>query len=179
MVLFEHFIEKVSYALIQNAIQYYTDDRLMRMRSTNPNNDFEYEYIPFRAEEFQDLAWDFRINITAKLQNNEETKRETMRMLSEWQLQYAPGIEIVRPEDIVKAFNPTDRDVILARIEKDRQTKSIEMASQITQQVLQAAQTGYDPQMIAELVFQQLNPELAEQQDGIGNVQQRQQGLPQ
>lgn len=179
MVLFEHFIEKVSYALIQNAIQYYTDDRLMRMRSTNPNNDFEYEYIPFRAEEFQDLAWDFNINISAKLQNNEETKRETMRMLSEWQLQYAPGIEIVRPEDIVKAFNPTDRDVILARIEKDRQTKSIEMASQITQQVLQAAQTGYDPQMIAEMVFQQLNPELAEQQEGIGNVQQRQQGLPQ
>ena len=180
MVLFEHFIEKVSYALLQNAIQYYTDDRLMRMRSTNPNNDFEYEYIPFRAEEFQDLAWDFTINITAKLQNNEQTKRETMRMLSEWQLQYAPGIEIVRPEDIVKAFNPTDRDVILARIEKDRQTKSIEKASEITQQVLQAMQAGYDPQMIAEMVFQQLNPELAEQQEGgMGDIQQRQQGLPQ
>jgi hypothetical protein len=180
MVLFEHFIEKVSYALLQNAVQYYTDDRLMRMRDPNPNNDFEYEYVPFRAEEFVDLAWDFNIDVQAKIQNNEETKRETMRMLSEWQLQYAPGIEIVRPEDIVKAFNPTDRDVILARIEKDRQDKSIEKASEITQQVMQAMQAGYDPQMIAEMVFKALNPELAEgEQDGLGDVQKRQEGIPQ
>jgi len=180
MVLFEHFIEKVSYALLQNAVQYYTDDRLMRMRDTNPNNDFEYEYVPFRADEFVDLAWDFNIDIQAKIQNNEETKRETMRMLSEWQLQYAPGIEIVRPEDIVKAFNPSDRDVILARIEKDRQDKSIEKASEITQQVMQAMQAGYDPQMVAEMVFQIMNPEQAEgQQDGLGNVQRRQEGTPQ
>jgi hypothetical protein len=180
MVLFEHFLEKVSYALLQNAIQYYTDDRLMRMRDPNPNNDFEYEYVPFRAEEFVDLAWDFNIDVQAKIQNNEETKRETMRMLSEWQLQYAPGIEIVRPEDIVKAFNPDNRDVILARIEKDRQDKSIEKASEITQQVMQAMQAGYDPQMIAEMVFKALNPELAEgEQDGLGDVQKRQEGIPQ
>ena len=180
MVLFEHFLEKVSYAMLQNAIQYYTDDRLMRMRDTNPNNDFEFEYIPFRAEEFMDLAWDFSIDIQAKMQNNEETKRETMRMLSEWQLQYAPGIEIVRPEDIVKAFNPTDRDVILARIEKDRQDKSIEKASEITQQVMQAMQAGYDPQMIAEMVFKSLNPQQQQgEQEGLGNVQRRQEGVPQ
>jgi len=180
MVLFEHFLEKVSYAMLQNAIQYYTDDRLMRMRDTNPNNDFEFEYIPFRAEEFEELAWDFNIDIQAKIQNNEETKRETMRMLSEWQLQYAPGIEIVRPEDIVKAFNPSDRDVILARIEKDRQDKSIEKASEITQQVMQGMQAGYDPQMIAEMVFKTLNPQQQEgEQAGLGNVQRRQQGVPQ
>ena len=180
MVLFEHFLEKVSYAMLQNAIQYYTDDRLMRMRDTNPNNDFEFEYIPFRAEEFEELAWDFNIDIQAKIQNNEETKRETMRMLSEWQLQYAPGIEIVRPEDIVKAFNPSDRDVILARISKDRQDKSIEKASEITQQVMQGMQAGYDPQMIAEMVFKTLNPQQQEgEQAGLGNVQRRQQGVPQ
>lgn len=180
MVLFEHFLEKVSYAMLQNAIQYYTDDRLMRMRDTNPNNDFEFEYIPFRAEEFVDLAWDFNIDIQAKMQNNQETKRETMRMLSEWQLQYAPGIEIVRPEDIVKAFNPDNRDVILARIEKDRQDKSIEKASEITQQVMQAMQSGYDPQMIAEMVFKTLNPQEQEgEQAGLGNVQRRQEGVPQ
>ena len=180
MVLFEHFLEKVSYAMLQNAIQYYTDDRLMRMRDTNPNNDFEFEYIPFRAEEFVDLAWDFNIDIQAKMQNNQETKRETMRMLSEWQLQYAPGIEIVRPEDIVKAFNPSDRDVILARISKDRQDKSIEKASEITQQVMQGMQAGYDPQMIAEMVFKILNPQEQEgEQAGLGNVQRRQEGVPQ
>lgn len=180
MVLFEHFLEKVSYAMLQNAIEYYTDDRLMRMRDTSPNNDFEYEYVPFRAEEFVDLAWDFNIDIQAKIQNNEETKRETMRMLSEWQLQYAPGIEIVRPEDIVKAFNPSDRDVILARISKDRQDKSIEKASEITQQVMQGMQAGYDPQMIAEMVFKILNPEQQEgEQEGLGNVQRRQEGAPQ
>ena len=180
MVLFEQFLEKVSYAMLQNAVQYYTDDRLMRMRDPNPNNDFEYEYVPFRAEEFVDLAWDFNISIQAKIQNNEETKRETMRMLSEWQLQYAPGIEIVRPEDIVKAFNPSDRDVILARIEKDRQDKSIEKASEITQQVMQGMQAGYDPQMLAEMVFKILNPEQQEgEQEGLGNVQRRQEGVPQ
>ena len=41
-------------------------------------------------------------------------------------------------------------------------------------------QAGYDPQMIAEMVFKALNPELAEgEQDGLGDVQKRQEGIPQ
>ena len=59
--LFEAFIEKLSNLLLMNAIEYYTDDRVMRMRSDDPNASGEFEYIPFRAEEFQDLAWDFSL----------------------------------------------------------------------------------------------------------------------
>jgi len=70
--------------------------------------------------------------------------------------------------------------VILARISKDRQDKSIEKASEITQQVMQGMQAGYDPQMIAEMVFKILNPQEQEgEQAGLGNVQRRQEGVPQ
>ena len=173
--VFERFLEKVSYALLMNAIQYYTDDRVMRMRSTDPNHDFEFEYVPFRAEEFQELMWDFSIDIVKKIQNSDESKRQTMQMLSEWQLQYSPDVQIVTPEDIVKAFNPTDRDVILDRMKKDREQKSYDTAAQVTQQVLQGLQAGYDDKMIAEVVYNTLNPQ--EGQGGIGDVQKRQQGL--
>jgi hypothetical protein len=174
--VFERFLEKVSYALLMNAIEYYTDDRVMRMRSINPNNDFEFEYVPFRAEEFKDLMWDFSIDVVKKVKNNEESKREIMQMLSEWQLQYSPDVQIVTPEDIVKAFNPNNRDVILERMKKDREQKSYEKAAEVTQTVLQGLQAGYDDQMIAEIVFGILNPE--KQQNGMGDVQKRQQGLP-
>lgn len=174
--VFERFLEKVSYALLMNAIEYYTDDRVMRMKSTDPNNDFEFEYVPFRSEEFKDLMWDFSIDIVKKIENNDENKRQIMQMLSEWQLQYSPDVQIVTPEDIVKAFNPSNRDVMLARMEKDRTQKSYDMAAQVTQQVLQGLQAGYDNNMIAEVVFQTLNPEKTEQ--GMGDVQKRQQGLP-
>jgi len=80
-----------------------------------------------------------------------------MTMLSEWQLQYSPGIEIVTAEYMVKAFNPQNRDIILARIAEDRKQKSYEMASQITTAVVQGLQAGYDPQMVAEIVFGLLN----------------------
>lgn len=63
---FERFLEQVSYAVISNSIEYYTDDRVMRMRSEDPNNEWEYEYIPFKAEEFAELAWDFSIDIVQK-----------------------------------------------------------------------------------------------------------------
>jgi hypothetical protein len=171
--LFEQFIEKLSNLLLLNAIEYYTDDRVMRMKDTNPNSDAEYEYIPFRAEEFADLAWDFSLNIVKKIRHTEQTRRDTMQMLSEWQLQYSPDIQIVSAEDMVKAFNPPNRDVILARIEKDKKQKSYDTAAMVVQEVVQALDNGYDPQMVSEIVYNVLNP----QQQKVGDVQKRQQGL--
>jgi hypothetical protein len=173
-VLFERFIEKVSYALLSNAMQYYTDDRVMRMRDEDPNSDWEYEYVPFKAEEFQDLAFDFSIDIVQKIKNSDQNKRDVMQMLSEWQLQYSPDIQIVTAEDMVKAFNPSNRDVILARIEQERQQKSYDTAAQVVMAVMQGMDAGYDEQMIAEVVYGVLNPET----QGMGDVQQRQQGMP-
>ncbi len=175
-LLFEKFLEKTTAALLMNAIEYYTDDRVMRMRDDDPNSEFEYEYVPFRAEEFQDIAWDFSIDITQKFKNTDQNKRETMRMLSEWQLQYAPEIPIVSAADMVKAFDPPNRDAILARIEQQEQQQDYQMAAQIAQVVMQAVQAGQPPEVIAQLIYQMLNPEQG--QDGIGDVQQRQQGMP-
>jgi len=171
--IFEKFIEKVSYALLLNALEYYTDNRVMRMRNENPNSDFEYEYIPFKAEEFQDLAFDFSIDIVKKIQNSDQSKMEIMQMLSEWQLQYSPDVQIVTAEDMVKAFNPPDRDVILARIKQETESKSQENAAQIYQTVTQGLQSGADPNQIIEAVYAMLNPNA----DGIGDVQRRQQGV--
>jgi len=137
-VAFEKFLEKLSYILITLAIEYYTDERLMRMKSEDPNGDAEYEYIPFTAEFFKDIAWDFSIDITQKLKHTEQSNQEKMRMLAEWQLQYAPDVSIVTPEDMIKAFNPQNRDIILARIEQERQQKSMENAQAIAQQIMQA-----------------------------------------
>jgi len=177
-ITFERFIEKVSYAVLHNALEYYTDNRLMRMRNENPNADFEYEYIPFKAEEFQDVAFDFSIDLVQKIRNNESNKRDVMQMLSEWQLQYSPDVQIVTAADMVKAFNPPDRDTILARIEEETMAKSQENAQQIYQIVTEGLQSGANPNEIIQIVHQMLNPRAAEQQGGIGNVQQRQQGLP-
>jgi len=175
-IIFEQFLEKVSYSLLMNAIEYYTDDRTMRMQSENPNPDMEYEYIKFDSAQFQDIAWDFSINIIEKLRNNEQHSRDTMTMLSEWQLQYSPDVAIVTAEDMVKTLNPPNRDVILARIAEDRKQKSFEMASQITMMVMQGLEAGYDPKMVAELVFKLLNPQ--EGQGGLGDVQKAQAGAP-
>jgi hypothetical protein len=172
--LFEHFLEKLSYLLLHNAIEYYTDERVMRMKNENPNSDAEYEYIPFNSTEFEDLAWDYSINIVSKIRDTQQTKQQVMQMLSEWQLQYSPNVQIVTPEDIVKAFNPSNRDVILARIKEETQQKSFEMASQITQQVMEATKAGYTPEMISELIFELLNP----QDQKLGDVQKKQEGLP-
>ena len=172
-VLFEQFIEKLTNLLLLNSIEYYTDDRVMRMRSEDPNSSGEYEYIPFRAEEFADLAWDFSLDIVKKIRHNDQSRRDTMQMLSEWQLQYSPDVAIVSAEDMVKAFNPPNRDVILSRIEQDKKQKSYETASQVVQEVVQALDNGYDPQMVAEIVYNVLNP----QQQQLGDVQKRQEGL--
>jgi len=171
--LFEKFIEKLTYLLLSNSIEYYTDDRVMRMRDTNPNNDAEFEYIPFRAEEFTDLAWDFSLDIVKKIRHNDQTRKETMRMLSEWQLQYSPDLQIVTPEDIVKAFNPPNRDAILERLIKDKKQKSYDTAAQVVQEVVQALENGYDPELVSEIVYNILNPE----QQKMGDVQKRQQGI--
>jgi hypothetical protein len=175
-IMFEKFLEKVSYSMLSNAIQYYTDDRLMRMKDNSPNSDHEYEYVPFRAEEFADLAWDFSIDISQKMKNSEQSRQEKMRMLSEWQLQYSPGVPLVTPADIVKAMDPPNRDAILARIEQQEQQQSYEQAAQITQAVMQAMQAGQPPEIIAQLIYQMLNPQ--EGEGGLGNVQRQQQGVP-
>ena len=174
MIMFEKFLEKVSYAMLMNAIEYYTDDRIMRMRDTNPNSDFEYEYIPFKSEEFKDLVWDFSLDISNKLKNTEQNRQQVMQMLSEWQLQYSPGVPLVTPADIVKAFNPPNRDVILARIEQQEGQMDYQQAAQIAQSVMQAVQAGQPAEIIAQIIYDMLNP----QQGGLGDVQKRQQGMP-
>mgnify|MGYP003334462111 CR=1 FL=1 len=171
--LFEQFVEKLSYLLLQNAIEYYTDNRLVRMRDTSPNNDAEYEYVPFRADEFTDLGWDFSLDIVKKIKHNDQTRQETMRMLSEWQLQYSPDLQIVTPEDIVKAFDPPNRDAILERLIQDKKQKSCDTAAQVVQEVVQALDSGYNPEMVAEIVYNVLNP----QEQKMGDVQKRQQGI--
>ena len=171
--LFEQFVEKLSYLLLQNAIEYYTDNRLVRMRDTSPNNDAEYEYVPFRADEFTDLGWDFSLDIVKKIKHNDQTRQETMRMLSEWQLQYSPDLQIVTPEDIVKAFDPPNRDAILERLIQDKKQKSYDTAAQVVQEVVQALDSGYNPEMVAEIVYNVLNP----QEQKMGDVQKRQQGI--
>jgi len=171
--LFEQFLEKLTYLLLQNAIEYYTDDRLMRMRNSNPNSDGEFEYVPFKAGEFTDLAWDFNLDIVKKIRHNDQTRQDIMRMLSEWQLQYSPNLQLVTPEDIVKAFDPPNRDSILERITQDKKQKSYDTAAQVVQEVVQALNSGYDPEMVAEIVYKILNPE----QQKMGDVQKRQQGI--
>jgi hypothetical protein len=174
-LLFEKFLEKISYAVLFNAIEYYTDDRLVRMRDPNPNNDFEYEYVPFKVEEFRDLVWDFSINVAQKMKHNDQSKQQIMQMLSEWQMQYSPGIPLVSPSDIVKAFNPPNRDVILARIEQQERQQDYNTAAQIAQVALQAIDSGQPAAIVAELIYNILNPQ--EGQQGLGDVQRQQQGM--
>lgn len=173
-LMFEKFLEKVTYGLLMNAIEYYTDDRIMRMKSENPNNDYEYEYVPFRADEFRDMAWDFSVDISQKIKGTEQNKRQVMQMLSEWQLQYSPGIPLVSPADIVKAFDPPNRDVILARIEDQERKMDFNTAAQIAQIALQAIDAGQPAAIVAELIYNILNP----QEQSLGDVQRRQQGVP-
>jgi hypothetical protein len=158
-VAFEKFLEKLSYMIITLAIEYYTDDRLMRMKAEDPNGDVEYEYIPFTAEFFKEIAWDFSIDITQKLKHTEQSNQEKMRMLAEWQLQYSPDISIVTPEDMIKAFNPANRDVILARIEQERQQKSMENAQMIAQTIMQAMEQIQVQQMQMEQAQAQAMPQ--------------------
>jgi hypothetical protein len=158
-VAFEKFLEKLSYMVITLAIEYYTDDRLMRMKAEDPNGDVEYEYIPFTAEFFKEIAWDFSIDITQKLKHTEQSNQEKMRMLAEWQLQYSPDISIVTPEDMIKAFNPANRDVILARIEQERQQKSMENAQMIAQTIMQAMEQIQIQQMQMEQAQAQAMPQ--------------------
>jgi hypothetical protein len=174
LIMFEKFLEMVSYALLMNAVEYYTDDRVMRMKDTSPNNNFEYEYIPFKSEEFKDLMWDFSLDISNKLKNTEQNRQQIMQMLSEWQLQYSPGVPLVTPADIVKAFNPPNRDAILARIEQQEQQMDYQQAAQIAQSVMQAVQAGQPAEIVAQIIYDMLNP----QQGGLGDVQKRQQGMP-
>ena len=96
-----------------------------------------------------------------------------MRMLSEWQLQYSPDLQIVTPEDIVKAFDPPNRDAILERLIQDKKQKSYDTAAQVVQEVVQALDSGYNPEMVAEIVYNVLNP----QEQKMGDVQKRQQGI--
>lgn len=173
-LVFEQALEKLSYMIIQNAILYYTDERTIRMRSEEPNSDAEFEYLPFRAEQFADIAWDFDINIIKKLSHSEGNEKEKMRQLSEWQLQYSPSIELVTAEDMIKSFNPLNKDVMLTRIKAQREQQSIEKASEITTFVSQAFQEGFSPELVVEGVFKMINP----QQASLGDVQKRQQGLP-
>jgi hypothetical protein len=156
---FEKFLEKLSYMLISLAIEYYTDERLMRMKSEDPNGDAEYEYIPFTAEFFKDIAWDFNIDITQRLKHTEQSNQEKMRMLSEWQLQYSPDVSIVTPEDMIKAFNPNNRDVILARIAQEREQKSMENAQMIAQSIMQAMEQIQIEQMQMQQAQQQAMPQ--------------------
>jgi hypothetical protein len=158
-VVFEKFIEKLSYMIIRLATEYYTDERLIRMKSEDVNGDVEYEYIPFQAEFFKEIAYDFSIDIAQRMKHNEKSNQEKMMMLSQWQLQYEPDISIVTAEDMIKAFNPKNRDIILARIAQEREQKSMENAQMIAQQIMQAMEQANIEQMQMQQAQQQAMPQ--------------------
>lgn len=158
-VIFERFIERLSYMIIRLAIEYYTDERLIRMRSEDVNGDVEYEYIPFQAEFFKEIGYDFSLDIAQRLKQSEKSNQDKMMMLSQWQLQYQPDVAIVTAEDMIKAFNPQNRDIILARIEQERQQKSMENAQMIAQQIMQAMEQAQIEQMQMQQAQQAAMPQ--------------------
>jgi hypothetical protein len=68
-------------------------------------------------------------------------------------------VSIVTPEDMIKAFNPNNRDVILARIAQEREQKSMENAQQIAQTIMQAMEQIQIEQMQMQQAQQQAMPQ--------------------
>lgn len=167
---FEMFIEDFSRNLIAHIVEKYTETRYAYVLKDRFDPILAEDFIEYKGSDFDDLAFDFVINVSAKAPITRMRQSEELDSLLEKQGQYGFEPPVITPQEYVKSKEFVLGEQILQRMEQDEQQIDLQKNLQVARMMHEAMMNQVPEQEImamAQQMMQQLN-----QPESSGNVQQ-------
>lgn len=170
--LYEEYTKKLTELIIQFYIRY-GDKRTYAVKDLTTNK-ISNEEVNF-ADIPNNIGFDYSINIQTELPRNKMRLAQAANILLEKQVQYKPTPEIITMEEWLLMQDIPFKDLIMSRINIQRNNDMTEQVTQILFQFAGLIEQGIDPEealaMVTDSMQQAQNPEAAMQgeQAAMGN----------
>lgn len=92
-----------------------------RIDSKDPHSGHEYKFVNIDFTEFKGLRFDTSVDIVMTEYQKQQQKQEVMQIMS---LQAAMKKDILTPEMIIKLFGFPDEDIMLSKMQEDKNHKN-------------------------------------------------------
>jgi hypothetical protein len=170
--LYEEYTKKLTELIVQFYIRY-GDKRTYAVKDLTTNN-VKNEEVNF-ADIPNNIGFDYSINIQTELPRNKMRLAQAANILLEKQVQYKPTPEIITMEEWLLMQDIPFKDLIMSRINIQRNNDMTEQVTQILFQFAGLIEQGVDPEealtMVTDTMQQAQNPEaaMAGDQAALGN----------
>ena len=165
---FELFIEDISHLIIRFVAEYYTEKRIARIID-KPGA--EPQFFEYKGSEFKDMAFDIKIDVSAKAPISRLRKQEELdKILTlQGQMQFDPPV--ITPQEYIAESDFIDSEKFLHRMNMQEIQSAEAIMTEVLEMMNEANMNGVPPEEIAQMAQSMLQQRFEEkQQGGTGNT---------
>lgn len=162
----EMFITDLTEIIIDFMLEYYTEERWLRIGE----GDSEEDFLRFVARDFKDIDYDIQIDVSAKAPITRMREADEARQLLEMQGQYGGQFptSIITPQEAIRKMHITNAEEIIERMNMEEMVNKTEQAMQVAQMMNEALNAGVEPDEVMQMgmaMFEQMEAEMK----GVGS----------
>jgi hypothetical protein len=163
----ELYIQDLSNLIIDFMVEYYEDERWIRVMGENPN---EYSFERFVGSEYKDLEYDVFIDVSAKAPITRMKQAQDAKELLNMQGQYAGAFKtsLMTPQELMRAMDFTNKEEIIQRMNVEELRNKDEELTNILNQSFSMLSQGATPDNVIQAALDQLHE--MDQQKGLGSA---------
>lgn len=151
--LYEEYTKRLTLLVIQYLIEF--GDK--RSYVYKPKNSLEYQTIELNLPEISsDILFNYSVDISSDIPKNKAKLAASADAMLEKSMQYGAQPEIITIEEWLMYQDFPQKDLILARLELDRNANMTEQVTQILSMYAGLVEQGADPNQAIDMVVQQM-----------------------
>lgn len=164
---YEEFIGDLTRIIIQFITEYYDETRIARVLDDEGQ---EPEFIEFIGSDFRDVAYDIKIDISAKAPITRLRKQEELDKLLtlQGQMQYEPAI--ITPQEYMRESEFVDAEKFITRMNMEEVQGAEAIMQQVLEMMIEAQETGVPQEEVAGMAEAMLQARFEEKQNGTGDT---------
>src|SRR5690606_5435859 len=143
----ELFVEQLTHIIIQFIIEYYSETRIARILGDNN----EPEFFEFKGTDYRDVAYDIKVDVSAKAPVTKVRKQEELDKLLNIQGQYQFSPAIITPQEYVEESDFIDSEKFVERMNMEEIRSAEAIMTETLQMMTEAQQQGLPQEEIAQM----------------------------
>lgn len=178
----ELFVEQLTRLVVAFIATKYVDERWMRVLADPSNPQAGYEFRSFIGREFENIEFDFDIDVSGKAPITRMRRQQEAERLLNLQGQYQFTPAVITPQEFLKFSDMADKDKLLQRMNNEELQSNLDILTQVANMMNEALSNGIPNDEVLNMAYAQLQQLESGQNKALGStnssdVQMRQGGI--
>lgn len=164
---YELFVEDLSNIIIQFIGEYYTEKRIARITG---ETDQEPEFIEFIGSDFKDLAYDIKVDVSAKTPISRLKKQDELDKIItlQGQMKYEPSL--ITPQEYMRESDFVDAEKFVHRMNMEEIQSAEAIMNQVLEMMVEATENGIEQEEVSQMAEAMLQSQFEDKQNGTGDT---------